>query len=367
MKTTPKHLIILGTHGIPARHGGFETCAEHLAVHMVQHGWKVTVYGQADHAHHTTWQGVQCIYIKRLAGGLFGYLNPILHDLQVIWHARSHKAVFLTMGYNTALFNLILWFYRRRQIINMDGLEWKRSKYKRWHEKAWLRFNEWCALRIADTCIADHAAIADYLKAKSPQTSVTTIAYGADLVTASETDLNLLAPYGLHTHGYGLVIARPEPENAILEIVTAWTRSGQVAPLVVLGHYRPDHPYHAAVMRAAGPSVIFIGAIYDAPIVKTLRYHARMYLHGHQVGGTNPSLIEAMAAGRPIVAHDNVFNRGVCKDGALYFQTIDDLMTTIRDVEHHPELPERASTLFLAHYQWPSILQSYQAVLEHPA
>lgn len=364
MSRQKKHLVILGTHGIPARHGGFETCAEKLALHMREYGWNVTVYGQADQSGIALWHGIACVSIKRLTGGVLGYLNPVLHDLMAIWHARTIDAVFVTLGYNTALFNLILTLYRRRQIINMDGMEWQRSKYQRWHEKAWLRLNQWIALRIAHVCIADHTAIADYLQSRYNKTPIATIAYGADSITADQTDPNVLPRYNLEPQRYGLIIARPEPENQILEMVTAWRQSSVDWPLIVLGTYKDHYPYHQAVLQAAGNNVHFIGAVYDPMIVRTLRFYAGVYLHGHSVGGTNPSLVEAMAAGRPIIAHDNVYNRGVVADGADYFQDIPGLVQCLHNRSQAEQKALTAHKRYEQSYQWSGILQAYGDLID---
>ena len=132
----------------------------------------------------------------------------------------------------------------------------------------------------------------------------------------------MLAPLGLTPGQYVTLIARPEPENSVLEIVAAFSaKRPRGLKLVVLGAYHPEAlPYHAQVMAAASPEVVFAGALYDHALVNALRLHGLLYLHGHQVGGTNPSLIEAMGAGNPVLAHDNRFNRWVARDGAWYFQ-----------------------------------------------
>ena len=364
---TPKHLIILGTHGIPAKHGGFETCAEKLALHMRGQEWDVTVYGQAQEASSYEWNGIHCINLKKFKNGFLSYLNPLLLDLKAIWHSRRIKGVFLTLGYNTALFNLLLWFYRRPQMINMDGMEWQRSKYKRWHEKAWLRFNEWCALRLADVAVADHDAISDYLRRQKPDAHIITIANGADNITTKDASINPLADYDLQPFHYGLIIARPEPENQILEMVQAWHEADTNWPLVILGNYNQSNPYQRLVLEFAGEKIKFVGAIYDAFIVKSLRFYAGLYLHGHKVGGTNPSLVEAMAAGCLTIAHDNVYNRGVAKETALYFQ---DHLSLVKNInqntnnETNQDLKQQTRNRHATHYTWFPILQHYQSALE---
>ncbi len=364
-----KQLVILGTHGIPAKHGGFETCAEKLAIYLTTQGWQVTVFCSGHTNGINTWHGVTCHTIKTShLSGWRKYLTPLLYDWHAIWASRHRDAIFLTMGYNTALFNIVLWFYKRRQIFNMDGMEWQRSKYQRAHEKIWLKLNEYAALRIADTCIADHPVIANYLVKRYAHVPITTIAYGADTIDPTQSDPAILNNYGLSAFAYGLIIARPEPENQILEIVQAWQASGVIQPLVILGRYDANNVYHRQVQQtAADANVLFIGAIYGTPIVTALRIYAAVYLHGHTVGGTNPSLVEAMAAGCLIVAHDNPFNRGVAADAAWYFSDQKILANHIQAVFQNPQghiLRTKAREHHANHYQWLPILQQYEQLLD---
>ncbi len=121
------------------------------------------------------------------------------------------------------------------------------------------------------------------------------------------------------------MICRPIPENSVLEIVAAWSTRRRGIPLVVLGTFDAADPYHACVLDAAGDEVRFLGAIYDPETVSALRFHGRVYLHGHTVGGTNPSLVEAMAAGNAVIAQDNGYNRFVAGEGNRYFTDAGDL------------------------------------------
>lgn len=147
---------------------------------------------------------------------------------------------------------------------------------------------------------------------------ITMIPYGSDRVDAA--DAGLIVPFGVEPGGYAILIARAEPENSILEVVRAWSRKPRGCKLLVLGHYEPDHAYQRAVQAAASSEVVFPGAIYDKAVVQALRFHARFYVHGHTVGGTNPSLVEALGAGNAVLAHDNSFNRWVAGEGGVYFR-----------------------------------------------
>jgi len=173
---------------------------------------------------------------------------------------------------------------------------------------------------------------------------------------------------GLEPGAYLTLICRPIPENTILELVRAFSRRERGVRLVVLGTYRPDEDeYHRAVMDAASDEVDFVGAIYDPDSVTALRFHGIGYLHGHTVGGTNPSLVEAMAAGNAIVAHDNDYNRWVAADGALYFRTEDDADAAITSLLEDRALRDRLSAAardrHLAEFTWTHVAGQYEDLL----
>jgi glycosyltransferase involved in cell wall biosynthesis len=218
-------------------------------------------------------------------------------------------------------------------VMNMDGIEWKRPKWSKL-QRAWLRLNEWIGAHVADHLVADHPEIEKHLQRHTAPEKITMIPYGADRISSTEDDL--IGRFGLTSKQYYLLIARPEPENSVVEVVKAFSRAKRGLPLVVLGLYSPDNPYHHRVMEAAGPEVLFLGTIYERDVVQALRSHTRAYFHGHTVGGTNPSLVESLGTGTAIIAHDNRYNRWVAGDGARYFHTADDLATLIGTLEAEP-------------------------------
>jgi len=206
----------------------------------------------------------------------------------------------LTLGYNTAVFCLAYRLKGIANLINMDGIEWRRQKWSTL-ERVWLYFNERAGCWLGNHLIADHPEIKAHLATRVANSKITMIPYGADRI--DNADSGVLAQYGLQPGGYAMVIARPEPENSILEIVAAFSRKPRGMRLVVLGRYDLEMPYHKQVMDAASAEVMFPGAIYDKATVSALRFHSALYAHGHQVGGTNPSLVEAMGAGSAVLAH----------------------------------------------------------------
>lgn len=360
----PMRLRILGTRGIPNRHGGFEACAEHLAPWLVSRGWDVTVYCQERPGaarRQSTWQGVQLEHVPAPNHGAGGSL---WFDAYTAHHAARHDDVLLTLGFNTAV--LFPWHLlrRRRHVVNMDGVEWRRGKWSR-PVRGWFYANSWIAALCADRLIADHPEIAKMLQRRGVGASTTMVPYGADVVVDAPAEP--LEAYELMAGRYALVIARPEPENSVLDIVRAWCRSARPMPLVVLGEYRAGQPYEAAVRAAASPGVRFPGAIYERATVQALRHHAALYIHGHTVGGTNPSLVEALGAGSPVLAHGNVFNRWVAGPGARYFtdeagcaDTLDALLT---DTVTLAAMRRASYKRHAEAFTWDLVLPAYERVL----
>ena len=327
------HVLILGTRGIPSRHGGFETFAQDFALFLRSRNHDVTVYCQVEkheRAREDYWNGIRRVLIP--AGS--GSIGTMHFDWKAIRHSLGENGVVLTLGYNTGLFNAAYRFSQTLNLMNMDGLDWKREKWSL-AARAWLLFNEWAGARVANHLIADHPEIGKYLSRHTSVDKITVIPYGADLVTSAP--VNLIQKYKLNRKGYHLLIARPEPENYILEIVRGYSLRERGMPLVILGEYAPEGTdYQKAVIEEAGPEVVFLGSVFDRDIVRALRFHARAYFHGHRVGGTNPSLVESLAAGNAVIAHDNRFNRWVAGEGACYFQTPHDIDEILLQLERSP-------------------------------
>lgn len=356
---------ILGTRGVPAQHGGFESFAEKLSLYLAEKGWKVTVYCQEHGAgaiSESYWNGVRRIHIPVSREGTSG---TVIFDWKATCHALSQDGLFLTLGYNTAIFNLLQRIKGQTNVINMDGIEWKRDKWG-WVAKTWFWLNERAGCWIGNHLVADHPGIAEHLSTRVISDKITMIPYGGDEV--HEADAGLLSAYGIEPGRFSVIIARPEPENSFLEMVGAFSRKPRNHKLVVLGNFQPhSNAFHRAVIDAASDEVIFPGAIYDAPVVQSLRFYARFYLHGHRVGGTNPSLVEALGAGCAVIAHDNRFNRWVAGDGAAYFKDevsceklFDQLLD---DTERMPAMKEASKARFAERFTWQQVLEAYEQLL----
>ncbi len=361
-------LAILGTRGIPARHGGFETFAERLALHLADRDWDVEVYcqsdGEADEP--PEYSGVRLRHIRTRVPGALGTLVFDWHALRQA--CATGPRLLLTLGYNTGSFAIYSRLRRRTGVINMDGIEWRRSKWSA-PARAWFWANDWMACHLHDHLIADHPAIADHLATRVARRHITTIPYGADAI--EQADVEALSHFGLTPRGYALVVARPEPENSILEIVRAFSRRQRGIRLLVLGNVSAEgNAYQRDILRAAGPDVIFPGAIYDQDIVTALRFHCQLYIHGHQVGGTNPSLVEALGAGGAVLAHDNQFNRWVAGPDAAYFANEDACADQLDALIGAPAtiLDTMRAASRSRHrdaFTWPAVLGRYEELLAH--
>ncbi len=335
-----RRLRILGSRGIPAAYGGFETSAEQIAVYLTARGWQVTVYCQAPAGtaqHEDIWNGIRRVHIPER---ITGPLGAVIFDLESTLHAIRARELVYTLGYNTAIFLLL---YRLRgvtNIVNMDGFEWMRTKWStpvRW----WLRLNERLAAKFASHLVADHPEMKRYLSRLTSPDRISMVTYSAPCI--NDAAEGILSRHGLPEDNFCLVIARPDPDNSPLEIVLAYSRRRRNKKLVMLGNLVKGHPYHERVRAGASDEIIFAGAIHDSGIVNALRLKANFYIHGHQRGGVNPSLVESMSAGTPCIALDNVFNRWTAGDAAVYFSTPDELNQRIDSLSNDVNLRSELS------------------------
>lgn len=360
-------LNILGTRGIPGKHGGFETFAEKLASYLAERDWVVRVYCQAEGVSkiwEDEWKNITRVHVGSKTQGALGTL---FFDAKCVRHARKKSGMILTLGYNTAVFSLGYIGSGKPHVMNMDGIEWKRKKWSL-VERGWLYANERVAGIIVRTLVADHPEIASHLSRHVSASRIVMIPYGSDAIYNDET-LELPPDLGLVKDEFALLVARPEPENSVLEVVRAFCRKRRRIQLVILGKYEPErNEYHEAVMKAANEGVRFLGAIYDPKIVSALRRYCRLYIHGHTVGGTNPSLVEALGAGNAVLAHDNKFNRWVAGGGALYFE---DEASCERALEKIVEsnavrvgLQEASRRRHKDGFEWDVVLSKYEELLE---
>ncbi len=357
-------ILILGTRGVPAAHGGFETFAERLALFLVSRGWHVGVYCQEEVATvekrvtSDLWQGIERLTVQVASTGPRATLE---FDWHCVRDAARRSGVCLVLGYNGAVFLPYLRYCGRPIITNMDGIEWRRPKWS-FAVRVWFWVNEWIAAWSSHRLVADNPEIARHLATRSSRSRSVMIPYGGVPVrSAPEEPVRAL---GLEPDRYLIAIARIEPDNNILMLVEAFSKRKLGVKLLVLGDLNDANPYHRRIRSVASDDVVFAGAVYDQTIVQALRFHARAYLHGHSVGGTNPSLVEALWAGNPVIAHDNPYNRWTAGEAAIFFKDRDGcgraMEAMIRDQELVARCRRAATARAAAAFDWREVLTAYE-------
>ena len=370
------HIAITGTRGIPARHGGFETFAQELALRLTAAGHAVTVYNPSFHPwSQASWEGIRLVRKAwpSTPAGVLWYDRLCMRDAY-----RRRPDVILNCGYGNALF--IRKDHPVPVVTLTDGLEWKRAGWPP-PARAWLRAMERMAVRRSRRLVSDHPEIARHYR-DTYGTDTPVIPYGAAIpdtvpLPAGTTPGSLLETYqvGHHTPAAGtpaekitpgnyfLTVGRFVPENNLEMILKAYRRTGITAPLLVVGNYGKRYGKRLKKDYGTGSNIFFAGSIYDKPLLDVLRRHARGYLHGHSAGGTNPALLEAMAAGSLIAAHDNPFNRYVLGEGAPFFSSAGELAELLSHwdsyLQKKREITEKNLEKIRKDYSWERITDLY--------
>lgn len=354
---------ILGTRGIPNRYGGFEQCAEYLAAGLVNKGHEVWVYNSHNHEYkESEWNGVHIIHCYDPENKI-GTAGQFIYDLNCINDARKRKFdVLLQLGYTSNSIWFRRWPKNCSNVVNMDGLEWKRSKYSK-KVRAFLKHAERWAAMNGDILIADSVGIQKYLKEKYEKPSAY-IAYGADIF--DKPDEVYLSAYDVEPYKYDMLIARMEPENNIEMILKGYISSDTDRVLLVVGKTENNFGKYLFETYDQHDKIRFLGGIYDMDTINNLRYYSHLYFHGHSVGGTNPSLLEAMASSALIAAHDNDFNKGVLGDAAFYFDSegsLKSIIEKLRSKKDYNNYIEDNLQKIRDRYNWPRIVDEYEKVL----
>lgn len=319
---------ILGSRGIPNAYGGFEQFAESLALYLVGKKHEVYVYNSSLHPNsEKVWNGVNIITCYDPENKI-GTAGQFIYDLNCIIDSRKRNFdILLQLGYTSSA--IWHWLLPKKSLVltNMDGLEWMRSKYSKKVQK-FLKYSERLAANNSDYLIADSLGIQDYLKKELKKDSEY-IAYGADeFANPKESSLE---KYNVEKGKYFILIARMEPENNIWTILKGFDKSELEIPFLVIGN--TSNAYGQKLLAEfKNENIRFLGSIYNQEDLNNLRYYSRMYFHGHSVGGTNPSLVEAMASSSLIAAHNNPFNRGVLGEHAYYFDNEEDVADLMKNL-----------------------------------
>ena len=352
-------IAILGTRGIPNNYGGFEQCAEYLSVGLVEKGHEVTVYSPHFHPFQNDYyKGVKIIK-KSSPKNIFGSsASNFIYDYICFKHAvKQDFDILLQLGLITSSLSIILCRHRGKVIAtNIDGLEWKREKWSKLIQNITKRLERY-GIKFSDYLIADNIGIKEYIKKEYNRTAEF-IPYGA--LKPKKVSPDILDYYKMKVKSYYLSIARLEPENNLEMMFDAYLLSKSNVPYYIIGKHPTRYgDYLKDKYRNKG--IIFLGAIYNKEHLDNIRYYSKLYIHGHSVGGTNPSLIEAMAASALIAAHDNKFNRSVLKNNAFYFSTPQQLSLIFSKKYSNPhKLIQNNLENINNNYRWPLIVDQYE-------
>lgn len=310
---------IIGTRGIPNHYGGFEQFAEYLSTDLVKKDCQVFVYNSSNHPYQEkTFNNVNIVHCKDPENKM-GTIGQFIYDLNCIIDARKRDFdIILQLGYTSSSIWSFLFPKKPLIITNMDGLEWKRSKYNSF-VKRFLKYAEKLAVKHSDFLISDSKGIKIYIDKKYQKASKY-IAYGSKVVT--NPDITTLKKYNVKSLEYNMLIARIEPENNIETILDGVVLSNDKTPFLVVGNYN-NNAFGKRIKDKykADKNIVFLGSIYNLETLNSLRFYSNLYFHGHSVGGTNPSLLEAMGSSCLIIAHNNLFNKTILEKDAYYFST----------------------------------------------
>lgn len=361
-------IALLGTRGVPASYGGFETAVEEVGSRLAARGHDVTVYGDRTHPHITEHLGMRVVHLPSLPVKQLETLSRSGFATMRTISGRRPDAAFVFNAANAPYVSML----RARGIpvaVHVDGLEWRRAKWGG-AGRAYYRWAEAHAVRTADALIADAPGIADYYAAEF-DVPTELIRYGAPVLRGCSTAP--LTALGLEPNAFHLAVARFEPENHVLEIVEGHRKSAATLPLVVVG----SAPYSAAYTRAvheaaAGDARIrLLGGVWDQELLDALYAHAYTYLHGHSVGGTNPSLLRAMGAGTATIAWDVDFNREVLADEAWVFADAGAAARAVEEAEANEALVIarglRAHERAAREFRWDDVADDYESLAQRIA
>ena len=354
-------IAIFGTRGIPNHYGGFEQFAQYLSEGLCKLGHEVYVYNSHNHPYQDKkWNKVNIIHCYDPEFKL-GTIGQFIYDLNCTIDSRKRNFdVILQLGYTSS--SVWNWLFKSKPKLftNMDGLEWKRTKFSK-VVSLFLKYAEKLAVKHSDVLISDSLGIQTYIEQKYSKKSIY-ISYGANSFRSPNRDI--LNDFHLLPYEYDMLIARIEPENNVKAIIDAFVSTNTTRKLIVVGKMNTKLAYEIK-SYIDDSRVIFLGYVNDIVKLNNLRYYSNLYFHGHTVGGTNPSLLEAMASGALICAHKNIFNSSILEHDAFYFENQVQLIFAIQNYHKsdYPHLCSKNLEKIENTYYWNKIISDYEQLL----
>lgn len=363
-------IAFISTRGIPNNYGGFEQFAEYISVGLVQRGHEITVYSPHYHPYQKEeYKGVRIKHIYSPERWLGGSVGSFFYDYLCLKDAlrKEDFDIIYEAGYTSIIPAYIRFHVKdiKKPIFttNMDGLEYKRAKFNKWVQK-FVFWEERMAVKHSHYLIADNMGIKDYYKEKYGKESKY-LAYGANVY--DDYQEGYLKEYGLEKGQYYIIVARMEPENNIEMAIKGYLKSKENGrrPLIIVGKTNTTHGKELVKKYGQEKYVRFVDGIYDFQKINSIRHFSYAYFHGHCVGGTNPSLLEAMSSECFIISHNNVFNKAVLGDNAIYYMSIEDVTGLLNVIdklicEYKNDFILNNVNKILTHYSWDKLVDEHE-------
>lgn len=355
-----KKIAIIGTVGLPAKYGGFETLTDHLVAHLAAK-WDISVYCSskkyAKEERLKSYKGAKLIYLPFKANGV----QSVLYDTLSIFHALFYADTLLILGVSGGfILPFVRLFTPKKMLVSIDGIEWKRNKWSK-VGRLFLWMSEWVAVKFSHADIADNESIQDYTAIRY-RTLSNIIEYGADhVLTIKATDADKQR-YPFLKQPYAFKVCRIEPENNVSMVLAAFSSLPKHI-LVMVGNWK-NSAYGAALKAKYNmyQNIILLDPIYDQRSLDLLRSNCYLYIHGHSAGGTNPSLVEAMYLGLPIFAFGVSYNKTTTETKALYFNSTEELTALIKfkKIAELKSLAQTMKEIAYRRYSWKLIAAKYE-------
>ena len=351
-----KRVAVIGIVGVPASYGGFETLVENLISKNASNNVEYLVYcsGKSYKERLVSYKGAHLDYISLKANGF----QSTLYDIYSMIKTTNKYDVALVLGVSGCIFlPFFRFWFKKKLIVNIDGLEHQREKWGKF-AKWFLRKSEAMAVRYADVIISDNKGIQDYVTETYHKDSVL-IAYGGDHVeraVSEERTTEILKQYGVEKGNYAISVCRIEPENNCHMILEAFSKTDK--KLIYIGNWeRSEYGMALKEKYSEYPNINIHAPEYDLDTLYVLRSNAREYIHGHSAGGTNPSLVEAMFFGKPILAYDVVYNRATTYEKAYYFKDANELLALLNQADLEGKTMKEIAK---KQYTWKKIASQYE-------
>jgi len=352
-----KKIAIIGTVGVPAKYGGFETLTEYLTKNLYD-SYELTVFcsGKSYSQKLDSYNSAKLEYVNLHANGV----QSIPYDIISIFKSLRFADTLLILGVSGCIIlPFVRLFSKKHVVVNIDGLEWKRDKWGK-GAKWFLKFSEKLAVKYSDVVVADNKVIQEYVMNEYGVKSEL-IAYGADHVTKEILSLELKVRYPFLGSRYAFKVCRIEPENNIHLILDAFSKY-KLLNIVMIGNWEnSEYGRELKEKYSSFENIFLLDPIYEQKSLNQIRSNCYVYMHGHSAGGTNPSLVEAMYLGLPIMAFGVQYNRETTEGKALYFDDKDELTRLLENIDD-AQLQIVAHDMFTVakeNYVWEKIAKQY--------